>query len=46
MRLNVPVNPERFAGIATRVFGVDATGKTVEEVAYEGLIVYLHFGHH
>ena len=37
MRLNVPVNPERFAGIATRVFGVDATGKTVEEVAYEGI---------
>ncbi len=37
MRLNVPVNPERFAGIATRVFGVEATGKTVEEVAYEGI---------
>ncbi|KOY82050.1 iron-containing alcohol dehydrogenase [Lysinibacillus macroides] len=37
MRLNVPVNPERFAGIATRVFGVEASGKTVEEVAYEGI---------
>lgn len=37
MRLNVPVNPARFAGIATRVFGVDATGKTVEEIAYEGI---------
>ncbi|XRD24408.1 iron-containing alcohol dehydrogenase [Lysinibacillus fusiformis] len=37
MRLSVPVNPERFAGIATRVFGVDATDKTVEEVAYEGI---------
>ncbi len=37
MRLSVPVNPERFAGIATRVFGVDATNKTAEEVAYEGI---------
>lgn len=37
MRLSVPVNPERFAGIATRVFGVDATRKTPEEVAYEGI---------
>jgi len=37
MRLNVPVNPKCFAGIATRVFGVEATGKTVEEVAYEGI---------
>ncbi|WP_445478197.1 iron-containing alcohol dehydrogenase [Lysinibacillus irui] len=37
MRLSVPVNPDRFAGIATRVFGVDATNKTVEEVAYEGI---------
>lgn len=37
MRLNVPVNPERFAGIATRVFGVDATGKTTEQVAHEGI---------
>ncbi|MGE7843385.1 iron-containing alcohol dehydrogenase [Lysinibacillus sp. NPDC093712] len=37
MRLNVSVNPERFAGLATRVFGVDATGKTAEEIAYEGI---------
>ncbi|QDP99879.1 iron-containing alcohol dehydrogenase [Lysinibacillus fusiformis] len=37
MRLSVPVNPERFAGIAVRVFGVDGTGKTTEEVAYEGI---------
>ncbi|KOS63959.1 iron-containing alcohol dehydrogenase [Lysinibacillus sp. FJAT-14222] len=37
MRLSVPVNQERFAGIATRVFGVDATGKSPEEVAYEGI---------
>ncbi|TKI53716.1 iron-containing alcohol dehydrogenase [Lysinibacillus mangiferihumi] len=37
MRLNVSVNPGRFAGIATRVFGVDATGKTTEEVAHEGI---------
>lgn len=37
MRLSVKVNPERFAGIAVRVFGVDATGKTSEEVAYEGI---------
>ncbi|MEX3747203.1 MULTISPECIES: iron-containing alcohol dehydrogenase [Lysinibacillus] len=37
MRLSVSVNPERFAGLATRVFGVDATGKSPEEVAYEGI---------
>ncbi|MGE7094069.1 iron-containing alcohol dehydrogenase [Lysinibacillus sp. NPDC048646] len=37
MRLSVPVNPERFAGIAIRVFGVDGTSKTTEEVAYEGI---------
>ncbi|MFJ7185692.1 iron-containing alcohol dehydrogenase [Lysinibacillus xylanilyticus] len=37
MRLSVPVNPDRFAGIATRVFGVDATEKSPEEVAYEGI---------
>ena len=37
MRLSVPVNPERFARIAIRVFGVDATGKSTEEVAYEGI---------
>lgn len=37
MRLSVPVNPERFARIAIRVFGVDATGKSLDEVAYEGI---------
>lgn len=37
MRLSVSVNPERFAGLATRVFGIDATGKSPEEVAYEGI---------
>lgn len=37
MRLSVPVNPERFARLATRVFGVEAASKTVEEVAYEGI---------
>ncbi|WP_068985278.1 iron-containing alcohol dehydrogenase [Lysinibacillus xylanilyticus] len=37
MRLSVSVNPERFAGLATRVFGVDATGKSPEEVAFEGI---------
>ena len=37
MRLSVPVNPERFAGLAMRVFGVEAAGKTVNEVAYEGI---------
>lgn len=37
MRHSVSVNPERFAGLATRVFGVDPTGKTVEEVAHEGI---------
>ncbi|MFY0518301.1 iron-containing alcohol dehydrogenase [Lysinibacillus sp. UGB7] len=37
MRLSVPINPERFAGIGVRVFGVDEKGKTTEEVAYEGI---------
>lgn len=37
MRLAMPVNPERFAKLATSVFGVDATNKTVEEVAFEGI---------
>lgn len=37
MKYNVTVNPERFARLATKVFNVDATGKTVEEVAYEGI---------
>nr|WP_106780578.1 iron-containing alcohol dehydrogenase [Lysinibacillus timonensis] len=37
MRHNVHVNPERFARLATRVFGVNAEEKTVEEVAFEGI---------
>lgn len=37
MRHNVHVNPERFAKVATRVFGVTTEGKTVEEVALEGI---------
>lgn len=37
MRHNVHVNPARFAQMATNVFGVDVTGKTIEEVAYEGI---------
>lgn len=37
MRHNVHVNPERFAKIATRVFGVSAEGKTTEEVAFAGI---------
>lgn len=37
MRHNVHVNPERFAKVATRVFGVNTEGKTVEEVALEGI---------
>lgn len=37
MRHNVPVNPARFAQMATRVFGVDPSGKSDEEVAYEGI---------
>ena len=37
MRHNVHVNPERFAKLATRVFGVTTEGKTVEEVALEGI---------
>ncbi|MER1987373.1 MAG: iron-containing alcohol dehydrogenase [Solibacillus sp.] len=37
MRHNVHVNPERFAKVATHVFGVTTEGKTVEEVALEGI---------
>lgn len=37
MRHNMQVNPERFAKVATKVFGVDAAGKSVEEVAVEGI---------
>ncbi|RTQ90199.1 iron-containing alcohol dehydrogenase [Lysinibacillus telephonicus] len=37
MRHNLSVNPERFAGLATRVFNVDPKGKTTEQVALEGI---------
>ena len=37
MRQNVKVNPERFAKLGIKVFDVDPTGKTVEEVAHEGI---------
>lgn len=37
MRHNVKVNPERFAKLATKVFYVDPTGKSSEEIAYEGI---------
>ena len=37
MKHNVHVNPERFAKLATKVFAVDATGKSAEEVALEGI---------
>ena len=37
MRHNVHVNPERFAQLATRVFGVNPEGKTTEEIAHEGI---------
>lgn len=37
MRYNVHVNPERFAKFAKAVFGVSEEGKSVEEVAIEGI---------
>ncbi|MEK4230432.1 iron-containing alcohol dehydrogenase [Solibacillus sp. FSL H8-0538] len=37
MRHNLHVNPERFAQMATRVFGVSTEGKTTEEVALAGI---------
>lgn len=37
MRYNVKVNPERFARFGVKVFGVNAQGKTAEEIAYEGI---------
>lgn len=37
MKHNVTVNPERFAQLATRVFNVDAEGKTAEQTALEGI---------
>jgi alcohol dehydrogenase len=37
MRHNVKVDPERFARLAVYVFGVEPEGKTVEEIAMEGI---------
>ncbi|WP_017379692.1 iron-containing alcohol dehydrogenase [Paenisporosarcina sp. TG-14] len=37
MRYNMKVDPERFARLAVYVFGVDPEGKTVEEIANEGI---------
>lgn len=37
MRYNLKVDPERFARLAVYVFGVDPEGKTVEEIANEGI---------
>lgn len=37
MRHNVKVNPQRFAKLATNVFEVNPEGKSVEEVAHEGI---------
>ena len=37
MRQNVSVNPARFAKLGMNVFGVNPSGKTTEEVAYEGI---------
>lgn len=37
MKHNLQVKPERFKQLAIRVFGVDPTGKTAEEVGLEGI---------
>ncbi len=37
MKHNLKVNPSRFAQLAVRVFDVDPTGKSEEEVALEGI---------
>ncbi|MBD7945695.1 iron-containing alcohol dehydrogenase [Psychrobacillus sp. Sa2BUA9] len=37
MRHNLKVNPERFAKLATKVFHVDPSGKTPEEIGLEGI---------
>lgn len=37
MRHNIGVNPERFAQLAVRVFGVDPEGKSAEEAGLEGI---------
>ncbi|AGK55445.1 iron-containing alcohol dehydrogenase [Bacillus sp. 1NLA3E] len=37
MKHNLHVKPERFAQLAERVFGIDATGKSAEEVGLAGI---------
>ncbi|MFD1927579.1 iron-containing alcohol dehydrogenase [Sporosarcina siberiensis] len=37
MRYNVKVNPERFAKLGVKVFGVNPEGKTAEQIANEGI---------
>lgn len=37
MKHNLQVNPARFAKLAVKVFGIDATGKTDEQVGLEGI---------
>lgn len=37
MKHNLSVKPERFKQLAVRVFGVDETGKTDEEIGLEGI---------
>ncbi|CAM3776285.1 iron-containing alcohol dehydrogenase [Mesobacillus zeae] len=37
MKHNLKVNPERFAQLAVRVFGVDPAGKSAEETGLEGI---------
>ncbi|KGR91696.1 butanol dehydrogenase [Ureibacillus massiliensis 4400831 = CIP 108448 = CCUG 49529] len=37
MKYNIHVNPERFARLAIKAFGVSAEGKTAEEIALEGI---------
>lgn len=37
MKHNVHINPARFAKVAVNVFGIDAAGKTEEQVALEGI---------
>ncbi len=37
MKHNLKVNPSRFAQLAVRVFGVDAAGKSDEEIGLEGI---------
>ena len=37
MKHNLHINPARFAKLAVKVFGIDATGKTEEQVGLEGI---------